>query len=61
MFNDFFIFILGFIGHVVPFKILKMFNNSSKIRLQHLYKEDLDGRKILLEGYNAKIQKNNRS
>ena len=54
-----FIFILGFIGHVVPFKILKMFSNSSKLDAAASLKEDLDGKKSLLEGYNAKIQKIN--
>ena len=41
------IFILGFIGHVVPFKILKMFSNSSKISTAASLKEDLEGKKSL--------------
>ena len=51
------IFILGFVGHVVPFKILKMFSNSSKLSTAASLKEDLEGKKNLLKGYNAKIAK----
>lgn len=51
------IFILGFVGHVVPFKILKMFSNSSKLSTAASLKEDLEGKKNLLKGYNAKIEK----
>ena len=54
-----FIFILGFVGHVVPFKILKMISNSSKLDAAASLKEDLDGKKSLLEGYNAKVDKIN--
>ena len=51
------IFILGIVGHVVPFKILKMFNNSSELSQVATLKEDLEGKKSLLQGYNAKIKK----
>ena len=52
-------FILGFVGHVIPFKILKMMNNSAELSNIVTLKEDLDGKKNLLEGYNAKILKIN--
>ena len=51
------IFILGIVGHVVPFKILKMFSNSSELSQVATLKEDLEGKKSLLQGYNAKIKK----
>ena len=52
-------FILGFVGHVVPFKILKMFNNASDLNKVATLKEDLEGKKNLIDGYNKKIQKIN--
>ncbi|WP_440909300.1 PilN domain-containing protein [Candidatus Pelagibacter sp.] len=52
-------FILGFIGHVVPFKILKMFKNSSDLSEVATLQEDLAGKKNLLDGYRAKIQQIN--
>jgi len=51
------IFVLGFIGHVVPFKIVKMINNSSQLEAAVTLKEDLESKKSLLQGYQAKIQK----
>ena len=51
------IFVIGFIGHVVPFKILKLLNNSSKLSAAKDLKEDLEGKKNLLQGYNAKIDR----
>ena len=53
------IFVLGFIAHVLPFKILKISNNSSKITTAATLKEDLESKQSLLQGYNAKIQKIN--
>ena len=53
------IFILGFIGHVLPFKILKIMNNSSKLNAAKTLQEDLESKKNLLSGYNAKIEKIN--
>ena len=50
-------FILGFVGHVVPFKILKMMNNSSELSTVATLKEDLEGKKNLLKGYEAKIKR----
>ena len=52
-------FIFGFVGHVIPFKFLKMVNNSSELRNITTLQEDLEGKKNLLKGYNAKIQKIN--
>ena len=52
-------FILGFVGHVVPFKIFKMINNSSDLSEVATLQEDLEGKKNLLDGYNAKIKKIN--
>ena len=52
-------FILGFVGHVIPFKILKMFNNASELSQVATLSEDLESKKNLLQGYNAKIQKIN--
>ncbi|WP_440910175.1 PilN domain-containing protein [Candidatus Pelagibacter sp.] len=51
------IFILGFIGHVLPFKILKIMNNSSKLNAVKTLQEDVESKKNLLNGYNAKIKK----
>ena len=51
------IFVLGFIGHVVPFKIFKLIDNSSKLNTAKTLQEDLEGKKNLLKGYNAKIKK----
>ena len=51
------IFVLGFIGHVMPFKILKLIDNSSKLSAANDLKDDLEGKKNLLKGYNAKIAK----
>ena len=51
------IFLLGFIGHVMPFKILKLLDNSSKLSAANDLKDDLEGKKNLLKGYNAKIAK----
>ena len=51
------IFVIGFIGHVLPFKILKLLNNSSKLSAAKDLKEDLEGKKNLLQGYNAKIDR----
>ena len=51
------IFILGFIGHVLPFKILKIMNNSSKLNAAKTLQEDVESKKNLLNGYNAKIKK----
>ena len=51
------IFVLGFIGHVMPFKILKLLDNSSKLSAANDLKDDLEGKKNLLKGYNAKIAK----
>ena len=53
------LFILGFVGHVVPFKILKMFNNSTELNEVASLQEDLSGKKSLLDGYRAKIQQIN--
>ena len=53
------LFILGFVGHVIPFKIIKMINNSSELSNVATLQEDLEGKKNLLQGYNAKIQKIN--
>ena len=53
------IFILGFVGHVLPFKILKIMNNSSKLNAAKTLQEDLESKKNLLSGYNAKIEKIN--
>ena len=52
-------FILAFVGHVVPFKIFKMINNSSKLNTVATLKEDLEQKQGLLKGYNQKIQKIN--
>ena len=52
-------FILGFVGHVIPFKVFKMINNSSELSNIKTLQEDLEGKKNLLNGYNAKIQKIN--
>ncbi|WP_440936885.1 PilN domain-containing protein [Candidatus Pelagibacter sp.] len=54
------IFFLGFIGHVVPFKILKMLNNSTQLKNIVALKDDLDGKKNLIEGYKSKIEKINK-
>ena len=54
------LFILAFIGHVVPFKILKMTDNSAKLAKAASLKDDLEQKESLLEGYNAKIQKINK-
>ena len=51
------IFVLGLIGHVMPFKILKLLDNSSKLSAANDLKDDLEGKKNLLKGYNAKIAK----
>ena len=51
------IFVLGFIGHVVPFKIFKLIDNSSKLNAVKILGEDLESKKSLLNGYNAKIKK----
>jgi hypothetical protein len=48
-------FIIAFLVHVVPFKIFKLMNNSSKLNLNASLIEDLDQKKNLLEGYAAKI------
>ena len=53
------VFFLGFIGHVVPFKILKMINNSSKLTATATLREDLEQKQNLLKGYEQKIQKIN--
>ena len=50
-------FILGLIGHLVPFKIIKIINNSSELNLVSTLAEDLEGKKNLLKGYNAKIKR----
>ena len=44
------IFVLGFIGHVIPFKILKLLDNSSKLSAANDLKDDLEGKKNLLKG-----------
>ena len=49
------IFVLGIIGHIVPFKILKLMNNSSKLAATKILEEDLESKNNLLQGYNAKI------
>ena len=54
-----FLFILVFAGHVVPFKILKIINNSSKLNTVDSLKQDLEQKQGLLNGYNQKIQKIN--
>ena len=54
-----FLFILVFAGHVVPFKILKIINNSSKLNTVESLKQDLEQKQGLLNGYNQKIQKIN--
>ena len=41
-----FFFILAFVGHVVPFKIFKMINNSSKLNTVATLKEDLNKSKV---------------
>ena len=51
------VFILIFIGHVVPFKLLKMINNGSKISQAASLQEDLEQKKNLLDGYKAKMSK----
>ena len=51
------IFILGFVGHVLPFKILKILNNSSKLTAAATLQEDLESKNSLLQGYNAKVAK----
>ena len=51
------VFILIFIGHVVPFKLLKMINNGSKISQAASLQEDLEQKKSLLDGYKAKMSK----
>ena len=51
------IFILIFVGHVVPFKIFKMMNNGSKINQAASLKEDLEQKQNLLKGYQAKMSK----
>ena len=53
------LFILGFVGHVVPFKILKMFKNSTELNEVATLQDDLSGKKSLLDGYRAKIQQIN--
>ena len=53
------VFFLGFIGHVVPFKILKMINNSSKLTATATLREDLEQKQNLLKGYEQKIKKIN--
>ena len=53
------VFILAFVAHVVPFKIFKMFNNSSKLAAAASLKEDLEQKQNVLNGYQAKIQKIN--
>ena len=53
------LFILGFVGHVVPFKILKMFNNSTELNEVASLQDDLSSKKSLLDGYRAKIQQIN--
>ena len=50
-------FILGFVGHVLPFKILKILNNSSKLTAAATLQEDLESKNSLLQGYNAKVAK----
>ena len=50
-------FVIIFAGHVVPFKLIKMVNNFSKINSAASLKEDLEGKKNVLEGYKAKINK----
>ena len=52
-------FILGFVGHVIPFKVFKMINNSSELSNIKTLQDDLAGKKNLLKGYNAKIKKIN--
>ena len=51
--------VLGFVGHVIPFKIVKMISNSSELSNVATLSEDLEGKKNLLQGYNTKIQKIN--
>ena len=51
------VFILIFIGHVVPFKLLKMINNGSKISEAASLQEDLEQKQNLLNGYKAKMSK----
>ena len=53
------VFIFAFAAHVVPFKIFKMFNNSSKLAAAASLKEDLEQKQNVLNGYQAKIQKIN--
>ena len=51
------IFVFGFIGHVMPFKILKLMNNSSKLSAANDLKDDLEGKKNLLKGIMQKLIK----
>ena len=51
------VFVLIFIGHVVPFKLLKMINNGSKISEAASLQEDLEQKQNLLNGYKAKMSK----
>ena len=51
------LFVLIFIGHVVPFKILKLMENSSKLSANSSLVEDLEQKKTLLESYKAKVNK----
>jgi len=51
------LFALIFIGHVVPFKILKLMNNSSKLSANASLVEDLEQKRTLLESYKAKVDR----
>ena len=48
---------LIFLAHVEPFKVLKIASNSSKLSISKGLGEDLDQKKNLLKGYEAKLQK----
>ena len=51
------IFILGIVGHVIPFKVFTIIGNSSKLAFTSTLQEDLESKKNLLQGYNAKVEK----
>ena len=50
-------FILGIVGHLIPFKIIKIINNSSELSTVATLQEDLEGKKNLLKGYKEKIKR----
>ena len=51
------IFVLIFLTHVVPFKILKIISNSSQLSVSKGLGEDLEQKQNLLKGYQAKLSK----